>query len=911
MDRRPLAFCFALALAATAGAQIVHETGSLRGFVAGAEPGCAYDNWLSHVSEGIARPGYNAYAPPRLDPQTNGFGAFEVLDDDAPGEAVVQLFRDLAFDLFAGDTLAARERLLGGPATDYELVVLHDAVAGRDWLVLREQLSPDYLDPGLSPRPEDDVVGGFARGWGLFVFNPGGLRPEICVQAPHPCDDYPSGYLALEFFLEADAGLLQVNGAGREVEISGTPGSYVNDRSLSDPTRNCFHPFEAIYESYVSWWRDQGLDELMVQVHTYDDLSHRNLKSCVASCGRFNRIPYPVFYDTGGGSRGLVGNLSQPVFEPNSLGFVHGAWRLQDYIAGNQLYPISVDGGIPDSTISISVSPDLWGDQQNCMMNHAFGNEASGWPECDSYERIVHVEFDELPTPAHDLGERVYYGVGADNPDTLVADWTNFQTAWTFTRPFFDALITARDSLRLGSDPAPTAPANLQVTEIGETWLKIAWEPSLSSLFGSYEVLVDTAQTVGPGARIFDDGDDDRLCWPGNGEVTVTGLEFQESYSLAIRARDHQDRLSALSNQVQATADDDDGPVVELRGPLFALAGEPIVVEARILDYSGLASATLRWSLDGFSWHSAPMTSPSPDRWRASLDAQPDGARLFLRIEAVDASIHSNESQTGLHELAVLSPVWTDGGEAGTTLTHAAFGGADQWRIDANRVFSGFSCWRFGGASGSDYVNNSAGWLTTPVIPLPLGLENPMLGFWSWIEAEASDSQPDSCYDGGTLQWKLDGAPWETAPLLPGYTHGLKASSNVQLDWPQPMLSGADDWRHYAVPLPEGLSTVRIRFGFVSDASVRREGWQVDQLELVAGLPEVPPAPPLSLAWTYGQLRFEWPAVAGATAYRLEVSDEAWQGGWTPLFETVATQAQLALDAGETQRFYRVVALRD
>lgn len=912
MHRHALAPCLVLALACAASGQVVHETGSLRGFIAGHEAGCAYDNWLSHISEGIARPGYNAYAPARLDRQMNGFGAFEVLDDDAPGEDTIQLFRELAFDLFVGDTATAAERLATGPAIDYELVALHDVAAGRDYLILRETLAEDWMDPGISPGEQDDVVGGFDHGWGLFVFNPDGIRPELCVQVPHPCDDYPSGYLGLEFFLEADAGLLQINGAGREVVISGTPGSYNNDRSLSDPTRNCFHPFEAIYESYVVHWRDQGLEDLMVQVHTYDDLSHRDLKSCVVTGGRYNRIMYPVLYDTGGGSRGLLTNLVQPVHQPNSLGFVHGAWRIQDYIASNQLYPIDVDGGIPDSSISISVSPNLWGDQQNCMMNYAFGAEAAGWPECDSNERIIHVEFDELPTPAHGLGEPSYYGVGTDNPDTLVADWQNFQMAWNFVRPFFSALITARDSLRLGGDPPPTVPGDLRVTEVGETWLNLAWEPSLSSLFGSYEILYDESGTIGPEARIFDDGDDGRLCWPGNGSVRLTGLEFQQSYALAIRAVDHQGRVSALSNTVLATADDDDPPATTFRGPRFLADGEGTYVEANIADYSGVATAELRWSTDGFFWNAVPMTSPGGNRWRAYVPEQPAGSAVFVRIEAVDGSVHANATLTGVETLPVLAVLWNDACESGTALTHASFGGrVDQWRMDASRFFSGLGSWRFGGTGGADYVNNAAGWLTTPELELPLGLDDPLLGFWSWIDAEASGTQPDSCWDGGTVQWSLDGGAWTTAPLEPDYSHGLKASSNVPLDGPLPMLSGQDDWRHYVVQLPGDADRLRLRFGFVSDNSNRAAGWNVDQIELAGVLAATPPSPPLALVWGTGRLRFQWAAVAGATVYRLESADEPWQDGWTTELETTATEADLPLPAGNANRCFRVIVVRD
>ena len=66
-------------------AQVVEETGSLLQFLGGSEPGCAYDNWFSHIVEGIASPGYNYYGPERLDPQTNGFGDYERLYSNTYG----------------------------------------------------------------------------------------------------------------------------------------------------------------------------------------------------------------------------------------------------------------------------------------------------------------------------------------------------------------------------------------------------------------------------------------------------------------------------------------------------------------------------------------------------------------------------------------------------------------------------------------------------------------------------------------------------------------------------------------------------------------------------------------------------------------------------------------------------------
>ena len=59
--------------------QIIYEEGSLRGFISGECSNCLYDNYISHISEGIASEGYNIYAPDSIDVQTSGFGDYRII----------------------------------------------------------------------------------------------------------------------------------------------------------------------------------------------------------------------------------------------------------------------------------------------------------------------------------------------------------------------------------------------------------------------------------------------------------------------------------------------------------------------------------------------------------------------------------------------------------------------------------------------------------------------------------------------------------------------------------------------------------------------------------------------------------------------------------------------------------------
>jgi hypothetical protein len=904
VTRLALVACVLL-LVGTARGQIIEESGSFREFLAGSEPAAAYDNWISHVAEHIARPGYNVYAPPGLDTQQNGFGAFDRLDED-DDQAILQLFRDLTDALMAGNAFAAQMLLQNGPDINYELVQFTDPGLGRVYLMLRETLDTGFEDPGLDPGPEDDVIGSFQRGWGLYVFRPQAARPEIIVQVPHPCDDYISPYIGLEFFLEADAGLLMINGAGREVLHSGE--TFANDRSLSDPTRNCVHPFQMVHERSTEYWQGQGQNELVIQVHSYDDLSHRDLKSCVVVGGRYNRIHNPVLVDTGGGSKGLFTNLLQPVFPQDGLGWPHDEWHIDDYMSSNHLYPVILDGGIADSSIVLPVAPELWGYGESCQWNYTFPDHGEDYPECDAIERAIHIEIDELPTPAHGQGEAAYYNI----TPPAVATWQNFTTAWAFAQPLFDNLLLARDSLRaFVDDQAPTVPGNLRLTGFTASSLDLFWVPTLSDVFDSYEVLVDTLETIGPTARVVDADEEGELCWPGTRRVTVHGLELGREYTIGIRARDAQGRVSALSNLVTGMPDDLDAPRIVPAPEYISFAGEPVAVSAVITDEVGVASATLEWD-DGQGWQSVVMENLSGNTWTGTLQPMEAGRIVPVRFTAVDATVHGNTSTSGTATLSILHDLYTEGFDGTSDYTHSPIGASqDQWHLSTTRVASGSHSWKFGSTTTGSYNNNAGGWLESPSYTIPIGARQTWVRFSCWVAAEASGSQPDSCYDGGLVEISPSPGVWQSVNLSPPYTHGLKASSQVPLSWPRGMLSGNQGWLEYSLPLPEDVHHFRLRFGFVSDISVVREGWYVDELRVGVQIPEDPDlVTVLGLQQLPGyRMRLEWLPVFAATSYRIHGSDTPDGETWTLLGETDQLEYTVDLEGGQAMRFFRVTTV--
>ncbi|MFA7331284.1 MAG: hypothetical protein WC326_09460 [Candidatus Delongbacteria bacterium] len=549
-----------LFVASLCHAQLPVETGVFRNFMGGVEPACAYDNWISHISEGIARPGYNAYAPTALDPQTNGFGTFEVLEDDAHGDAILSLFADLADSLLRDRGEGALARMQQVPDLDFDLLRFQDTETGGSFYMLREQLDTSYVDLN-NTGTADDVTGSFRHGWGLFVFNPAAARPRWVVEAPHPNDDYPSSYLATDLFLDHGAGVLMVNGAGREVAYTGSPGAYTNSASLSDPSRNCLTPFAVIHERCVNFWREQGQLERTLQIHSYDDAAHRDLKSAVLSGGRNRRLNFSPLYDTGNGPTGLLNNLSDPVHAANALGFTHSAVSLLSYISTQSQNEIRVDGGTAGQEIWLTISPDLWGFPNSCQ---EADSHPAGYPDCHAGEDWVHVEMDELPTISHTAGTSFWYGTSSGTP----VGWGNYGHSTDYFQPLFLALAEAEDSLAANRPtPAPTDPVNLSVTGVDVDAVDLAWTPTWSSHFESYEILADPSGTITPEARLFTSTDLDLLCWAPLKAVRVSGLDYRVNHAFLLRGLDQEGRRTAWTDTVYGAPDDLHPPLLLARYP--------------------------------------------------------------------------------------------------------------------------------------------------------------------------------------------------------------------------------------------------------------------------------------------------------------------------------------------------------
>ena len=266
--------------------EITYEIGDLSKFFGGQSPSTSYDNWVSHVTEGIANQGFNDYGPDWLDIQTNDFGYCKILNEGSP---IINYWGNIFTHFIEGDTSIVDSLLQDSIGTFfYELVIFEDTTSNEIYHILREQLDTSFIDLNQIENDSDDVVGGFRNSWGLYIINPDAARNQVIIQVPHPCDDFIAPYIALDIFQETSAYGFMINGAGREVQWNQI-GNYSNSKSFSDPSRYPHSVFQKFQEVVTSPLIESNPHWPMVfAIHSFDNESHAPRKSVILAAGGQN-----------------------------------------------------------------------------------------------------------------------------------------------------------------------------------------------------------------------------------------------------------------------------------------------------------------------------------------------------------------------------------------------------------------------------------------------------------------------------------------------------------------------------------------------------------------------------------------------------------------------------------------------
>ncbi|HNT52089.1 MAG TPA: fibronectin type III domain-containing protein, partial [Candidatus Syntrophosphaera sp.] len=526
-----LAALFTLAASLTA---VVTEVASLRGFLHGSEPGCAYDNWISHVAEG--RVSYlNVYAP--WEEQNNDFGDFRIATQQelADWGRVINAF--LALDL---DDAEARIQQYGFP---YQVVQFQDLDSGRNVYMLRETLNED-IDDNDTPDPGDDETGSFEWGWGLYIYDPYASRP-ILITAPHPCDDYPSPVFALESFYRLDARFLMIAGAGREVAYF--PPYNSNNQSISDPSRMDAHPFNIAYQAAADQIRGlTGRTEFSLQIHSYDWNKYPGQPNVMFSTGNGRFSPALPLRDNSRVRHDLINHTPFLIHPQNSLG-THSEVDILDYYC---VYHDTDDPVLYEhdgQSVTIADNTELPGAIYNQQMLYTEQQNLF-----DVYSPFLHVEMDELPKCYERTEANWHWFYGYDAVSQSWDQAQRFTRFIQFYTPWLNALCAVVDSmLALDDGTGPSNPANLRVTYAGTNYNAIAWERSYAYDFDSYLITLRWEEEGIWIEQTYDRHTHPDLAWQSKSSFQLDLPNLNRVYYVRIRARDKHGNASPFSNEVK------------------------------------------------------------------------------------------------------------------------------------------------------------------------------------------------------------------------------------------------------------------------------------------------------------------------------------------------------------------------
>ncbi|NQU68415.1 MAG: CapA family protein [Candidatus Marinimicrobia bacterium] len=519
-------------------AEILYESGSLKEFIGGTSPQTQYDNYVSHISEGIASEGYNDYGPNWLDVQTNEFGNYQIIPSDSETlthwQSIFTAFNRGNINLvdqFLTDSLAA---------FNYDVVEFQDTVVNRTFYMIRERLDSSFVDVNMPMIPEDDVVGSFRNGWGIFIINPAAQRQNIVIEVPHPCDDFIAPYLATNLFLETDAYAMTIAGAGREVEWTNS-GNYSNNKSKSDPSRNTNTPFHLFHKVLSdSLLQTPPHSPLVLHMHSFDDnSSHEGFKSIVLSAGWDAGYANKPVRDVTNDHLDFVNFTTEYPTLANAYGD-HDAEHVTDFYQVHYSGSFFYYGETQDYPIPHTST--LLGPNTGVQMNYLRQFTHSG----SVYEPWIQVEFFEKPMLFTDLempNEELY-------PANYPTSWQNYGILLDYFQPFVDAVdayLTNWESV-----PDTTAPPqinNFHATYDGYHYEALAWSPVEDTNFETYRIYFDP-DSVTENSPYLDVQDDSNLQDMRTNHTTITGLDENLDYQFKVNAIDYFENAGVLSESI-------------------------------------------------------------------------------------------------------------------------------------------------------------------------------------------------------------------------------------------------------------------------------------------------------------------------------------------------------------------------
>ena len=270
----------------------------------------------------------------------------------------------------------------------------------------------------------------------------------------------------------------------------------------------------------------------------------------------------------------------------------------------------------------------------------------------------------------------------------------------------------------------------------------------------------------------------------------------------------------------------------------------PYVVETTVTEYSDFADLSLVYNVNGAGWTPLPMTRARDEVYGAGIPGQAHGSlvKYFISGEDVggNAATDPAEAPWENYEFWVLEALFTEGMEYGAgNWFHYMLGDTfyDQWHlsVERNHTPGGSNSWKCGDEADDDYTNLAHGVLESPPITID---EDVTFSFWHWMDAEVSGAHAGYCYDGGLVEMSVDSGEWTQITPVGGYPYRIREGTT----WgPFPaeteVFSGNHDWRQTRFDLSGTAGEVRFRFRFGTDGADTREGWHIDDVEMIPNGP--------------------------------------------------------------------------
>ena len=518
--------------------EIIYESGSLKDFIGGTCANCAYDNFISHTSEGIAQNGYNQYAPENLDIQSNGFGNYKIIDN----QGTLSYWRDI-FESFIDNNFTNTAFLLQDSIStfNYNLIEFNDTTVNKSFFMIRENLNLEYYDSNRVDNIYDDVQGSFDNGWGLYIINPESTNNQVVIELPHPNDDFISPYVGIEMFLQLDAFALLLAGAGREVKWT-EQGNYNNDKSLSDPSRNANSPFHVFHEVLSDSLVNLGPHSpIVLHVHSFDENdSHEGFNSIILSGGRDAKYVNLPIRDVSSENLDIINFTNEfPIYENQFNEF-----GSHPPVAIDQYYQVHYDSMFfyygENNIYEIPHAYELIGPYTAIQMDYLrnyFNNYSV-------YEPWVQVELDEMP----ELFNSLNISIDSIYSNELPVTYNNFSTAIEYYQPFTNSMNNYLNNWNNNEDTTPPITINdLAVDFNGNHYVNLEWSRTDDPNFKSYKIHISP-----------DSSFNESISWDSNdipafedirtSNIVVSNLNPDSNYYFAIESIDYFNNNSNLSN---------------------------------------------------------------------------------------------------------------------------------------------------------------------------------------------------------------------------------------------------------------------------------------------------------------------------------------------------------------------------